>query len=220
MSRLLGLAVFVHGSLMLESVMIGRWCPECVLVALLAALAAGVQAWVRPADLLSLGAGLLLGIVSGFFSPFDRVDQWLTRTVWPAHLLANAPPFVDRGEMAGCGDASDVRMIIYERDCRACNSAQRRVLPQVREEFPSQVCIHSHEVQDPPKDQRLPLLILVSKKMNVLILEGMPDYPELRTMILTLIGRKPVSLLREPGLSAGISARPDDRSQAPDGRLR
>ena len=118
-ARLLGLYVFVHGSLMLESVLMGRWCLGCILVALLAGGAAAHQAWHRPADLGTLAAGLVFGLASGFFSPFDRIDNWLTRTAWPARILAAAPPFVDSKEMAGCGDAAEVRLIIYEKDCKS-----------------------------------------------------------------------------------------------------
>jgi hypothetical protein len=119
LSRFLGLYIFVHGSLMLESVLIGRWCLGCMLVALLAAGAGAIQAWRTPADLAALAIGLVLGMSSGFFSPFERVDNWLTRTAWPARVLEAAPPFVNRAEMANCGDAAEVRLIIYEKDCKS-----------------------------------------------------------------------------------------------------
>ena len=68
----------------------------------------------------------------------------------------------------------------------------------MREDFPTQVCVHSHEIPDPPKGQRLPLFILVTKRMNVVILEGMPDYPELREILSALIAGRPVSSARTP----------------------
>jgi hypothetical protein len=68
---------------------------------------------------------------------------------------------------------------------------QRRLVPLVRVDFPTQVCVHSHEIPDPPRGQRLPLFVLVSRRMQVVILEGMPEYAELNQLISAMIaGRK------------------------------
>jgi len=51
------------------------------------------------------------------------------------------------------------------------------------QDFPTQVCVHLHEKPAAPERQRLPLFVLVSRKNRVLVIEGLPDYEELRALI-------------------------------------
>src|SRR5262245_9416048 len=74
-----GFAVFVHASLLAESLLAGRLCWLCVAVGVLALAAAAAQVARRRADGVTLALSLVLGAASGFFEPFDRVDGALTR---------------------------------------------------------------------------------------------------------------------------------------------
>ncbi len=59
-------------------------------------------------------------------------------------------------------------------------------MPRLENDFHAQVCAHVHEVSDPPRDQRLPLLVAISRKHRLVIIEGYPDYEELRELLRAL----------------------------------
>ncbi len=118
-SRATGLFVFAHASLVTESLLARTLCPGCLGVAGLAFAAGGVQAFRSPPDRLTAASGLLFGAAAAFFSPFDRVDDWLTRTLWPARVLDQVPAMVDRAEISGCEHPSSVRVFLYEKDCES-----------------------------------------------------------------------------------------------------
>jgi hypothetical protein len=48
--------------------------------------------------------------------------------------------------------------------------------------------VHAHDLPDPPPGQRLPLFVLVSRRNDVVVIEGLPDYEELRDLLLRLAG--------------------------------
>jgi len=91
LSPTLGLYVFVHACLTVESFGLHRMCAGCLAAAALAVLAALVQSWLNPGDRLTLVCSLVLGSLAGFLHPFDRVDYWVTRKAWPAKILNAAP---------------------------------------------------------------------------------------------------------------------------------
>jgi len=119
LSRATGLYVFAHASLVTESLLARSLCPGCLGVAGLAFAAGALQAFRSPPDRLTVASGLLFGAAAAFFSPFDRVDDALTRSLWPARVLDQAPALVDRAELAACGHASAVRIFLYEKDCES-----------------------------------------------------------------------------------------------------
>jgi len=174
-----------------------RPCPGCLAVAVTALAAAGVQLRRRPQERLPGAAALVLGIVAGFFSPFDRSDELLTRKLWPARLLEAAPAWVDRDAVARCGHPAAVRLVLFEKDCRSCGSWAGRFMPRLAQDFPAQVCVHLQDGVPIPQTQRLPLLILVSQGGRVSVIEGAPDYDELKSLL-----RQMVRLSGEPSSSS------------------
>lgn len=118
LTHLLGFYTFVHASLVTESLAEGRLCPPCLALAGVAGLAALLQVLVSPKDWVTPALGILLGISSGFFGPFDRVDDLVTRRLWPAHLLDLVPGCVDRTYLGACGHHAPVRLILIEKDCK------------------------------------------------------------------------------------------------------
>jgi hypothetical protein len=188
-SNALSLAVFAHACLVVEIILLGRLCPGCLTVAALAFLAAGIHAGKTPPARIALGSGLVLGAAAGFLYPFDRVEDTLTRRFWPAHVLTQAPAFVDRAELAACSHPSAVRFFSYEdeRTCQSCSGLEKRLLGPLRREFPSEVCLHNHIIKKPASGQTLPVLVLLSRKNRLLVYEGVPDYQELANLLRTLI---------------------------------
>jgi len=118
-SRATGLFVFAHASLVAESLIARALCWGCLAVAGLAFAAGGTQAFRSRPDRLTVASGLLFGAAAAFFSPFDRVDDWLTRTLWPARVLEQLPSMVDRAEISRCEHPSSVRVFLYEKDCES-----------------------------------------------------------------------------------------------------
>jgi hypothetical protein len=59
----------------------------------------------------------------------------------------------------------------------------KRIVPRLMQDFPTQVCVHLTEKPDAPESQRLPLLILVSRRMRVAVVEGFPEYESLKDYI-------------------------------------
>lgn len=178
-----GFYLFVHATLVTEMILTRRICIGCLVVAAAAAGAALVQVLRPPREWISAAAALVLGIVAAFLTPVDRVDELLTRTFWPAKLLELAPDWVPREEMTHCEHDRPVRLLIYEKDCKACGSAAKRILPRLTGDFPTQVCVHVTEMSELPKGQRLPFFIVVSKRSQVVMIEGMPEYSELQEII-------------------------------------
>jgi len=43
--------------------------------------------------------------------------------------------------------------------------------------------VHTHELPVAPRNQRLPLLVLVSKENRVVIIEGMPEYDAFKSLL-------------------------------------
>lgn len=185
----LSLAVFVHACLVTEMLLLGRLCIGCLSIAGLALGAAALQARRVPASRLTLLAGVILGGVAGFLYPFDRVEDTLTRRFWPAHILSQAPAFVDRDELAACTHGVAVRLFTYEdeRTCQGCAGLGRRVLPQLTKEFPTEVCVHKHIIQKPSPGQVLPVLVLLSRGNRLIVCEGVPDQEELSGLLRDLI---------------------------------
>ena len=189
LSNALSLAVFVHACLATEMILLNRLCPGCLTVAGLALLAAGLHAWRTPPSRVAMGSGLLLGAAAGFLYPADRVEDTLTRRFWPAHILSQAPPFVDRAELGSCTHPSAVRIFSYEdeRTCQSCSGLEKRLFGTLRREFPAEVCIHNHIIKKPAAGQTLPVLVLLSRKNRLLVYEGVPDSRELADLLRTLV---------------------------------
>ena len=55
------------------------------------------------------------------------------------------------------------------------------------EDFPTQVCVHIHEIPDAPESQRLPVLVLVSKDKRIVVIEGVPDLGELYSIVKNML---------------------------------
>lgn len=184
LSHAVSLSVFVHADLMVESVLLGRLCWGCIAVAAFAFAAAAVRAVdVRP-ERLAAAAALLLGAGAAFVSPYERADYALTRRLWPARLLADLPPVVDRARVYACEHpAAELRLLVYEKDCRACSSATHRLIPQLRAAFGERLCIHVHEIPAPPPGARLPVFVLAARDRRLSALEGLPSFEELSALV-------------------------------------
>jgi hypothetical protein len=185
LSAALGLYIFVHACLVGESALQGRACPACITIASLALISAIVQCLGQSADRITLAAALGLGILSAFQHPFDRLEDLATRKLWPAKVLSLAPDFVDRELLTRCGHDAGVRVLVYEdeRSCRSCSSVTRKIIPSLAQDFPSQICIHSNTISPVPKGQTLPVTVLFSKSMRLLVIEGLPEYSQLKSLI-------------------------------------
>lgn len=94
---------------------------------------------------------------------------------------------MDKNGLTECGHASVVRLHVYGKDCRSCGSVTRFVLPRLRKDFPSSVCVHVHEFRKPPAGQRMPVLVALSREMHLVVVEGMPDYERLREVIQAMV---------------------------------
>lgn len=112
------LAAFVQAALLMELLVERRPCAACLAVAALAGLGAWALAAGRSVEAGPLGAAAALGAVLGSLAPFDAADAAATRVFWPARILARAPDFVDPRLLAGCEHPSEVRILIYEKDCK------------------------------------------------------------------------------------------------------
>jgi hypothetical protein len=188
LSHALGLYVFCHALLMTESVLLRRICIGCILTALVGAGAALVHVWLHRQDRPTLFSAVILGALAGFFYPVDRVDDVLTRRFWPSRILNQAPAFVDRVQLAGCEHPSRVRLLLYEdsRTCRSCSSLRWRVLPELTSEFADNLCIHYRAIPATAQGQTLPLIVLVSREVRMVTIEGVIDYDRLRELIRSL----------------------------------
>ena len=184
-------SVFVHACLVLESFLLRHFCVGCLVIAGLALAAAGLVLRRFPGARLTLAMSLVLGSVAGFLTPFDRLDDGLTRRFWPSKILERAPAFVDRAELASCGHSAPLRFIAYEdeRTCRSCSSVSRRLIPALTQEFPVEVCIHKHAVRNPPAGQTLPVLFLMTRDLRLVIIEGLPGEEELRDLARRLLSQ-------------------------------
>lgn len=189
LTHVISLSVFGHSCLVMEGFLLGRFCVGCLIIAAVALAAAGIVARRIRSARLSLAMSLLLGSAAGLLYPFDRAEDSLTRRFWPSRILDRAPAFVDREELAACGHASVVRFIVYEdeRTCNSCSSVGRRLIPGLAEEFPQTVCIHKHALKDPSRGQVLPVILLLSREMRLVVVEGLPAYEELRDLVRTLL---------------------------------
>lgn len=114
----MGGLVFAHAELQAESLALGRLCWACIIAALGAFAAAARIAWQRPSERIPLGTALVLGALASIFSPFERVDDWMTRTLFPARILESLPSFVDREELLRCAHGTRARLHVYEKDCK------------------------------------------------------------------------------------------------------
>lgn len=180
-----GFYLFVHACLTVESVLEARVCPFCVGIALIALGAGILQVVIRPHDLPAAAAALVLGAAAAIPRPFDRIEDEVTRRLWPARILSEAPSFVDRKILQDCGHPVDVRVLLYEdeRSCRSCSSVTRRIIPSLANDFPTRICIHSHTLSPVPRGQAMPVLVLVSRSTRMTIIEGLPDYRDLKKLI-------------------------------------
>lgn len=191
LARALALYSFAHADLVTERILEGRLCWLCFAVAGWAGAAALIQVRRDRALQVTMAAGLLFGAAAGFFAPFERADDAATRALWPSKLFEAAPAFVDRREMEGCEHAAPVRLIVYEKDCKSCGSVLRRIEPRLKADFPGELCVHAHSFPEAPPGQRLPLFVLVTKRKDVIVIEGMPSYDDLRGYLQRLLGRAP-----------------------------
>jgi hypothetical protein len=188
-TQALSFAVFVHACLVAEMLLLGRLCVGCLSVAALAFAAAILQARRVADSRLTLVAGIVLGAVAGFLYPFDRIEDTLTRRFWPAHILSQAPAFVDRNELASCEHRTPVRLFAYEdeRTCQGCAGLGRRLFPQLSKEFPTELCVHKHIIPKPSPGQVLPVLVFLSRNNRLVVCEGIPDPEELNRLLRELI---------------------------------
>jgi hypothetical protein len=185
----MGLYVFAHACLVVEMILLGQICIGCMIIAALALASGAVLASRLPAARITLALSLLLGATAGLLYPFDRVDDTLTRRFWPSRILERAPAFVDRKELAGCEHGAPVRLLVYEdeRTCRSCSSVGRRILPSLTEAYPTELCVHRHVVSNPPSGQVLPVLVVLSRDLRLVVVEGLPSAEEMTKLVGTLV---------------------------------
>ena len=185
----LTLSVFVHACLVTEMLLLGRLCLGCLSIAGLALLAANLQASRAPGSRLASFAGLLLGTGAGFLFPFDRVEDTLTRRFWPAHILSQAPSFVDQRELTSCAHPSMVRLFTFEdeRTCQSCAGLGKRLFSQLSRDFPTEVCVHNHIIRKLSSGQILPVIVLLSRQNDLIVYEGVPNYKEFKQLLRSLI---------------------------------
>jgi hypothetical protein len=169
--------------------LLGRVCVGCLSIASLALAAAILQARRVADSRLTLLAGIVLGAVAGLLYPFDRIEDTLTRRFWPAHILSQAPAFVDRDELTSCDHRTPVRLFTYEdeRTCQGCAGLGRRLLPQLTKEFPLELCVHKHIIPKPAPGQVLPVLVFLSRNNRMVVCEGVPDQEDLNRLLHDLI---------------------------------
>lgn len=186
---LMGIFVFIHACLVLEAFLLRQYCVGCMVIAGLALAAGALLARRIPPARATLMLSLVLGSAAGFLHPFDRLDDGLTRRFWPSRILSRAPAFVDRAELAACGHSAPVRFIAYEdeRTCRSCSSVSRRLIPELAEEFPEEVCVHKHALRTPPAGQVLPVIVLMSRDLRLVVIEGLPAYEQIRELVRTML---------------------------------
>lgn len=184
-----GLSAFSHACLLTESLLNRTICPGCLGIAGLAMLAAGVVVLRVRTARLTLALSFGLGAAAGFVHPFGRVEDSLTRRLWPSRIVDRAPAFVDRSELAACGHSARVKFIAYEdeRTCRTCSGVGRRLIPELVREFPWEVCIHRHSLSPPPQGQVLPVLVLYSSDVRLVVIEGLPSTEELFDLVRDLV---------------------------------
>lgn len=185
------LVVFVHADLTSESLLVGRLCWGCMIVAGAALAAGAVRAHAAPPERVGLAAALLLGGSAGFLLPYDRLDHTLTRRIWPARLLEDLPAVVPRDRVFSCEHRSRVRLVVIEKDCKACGSATRRLLPALAETFGDALCTHVDEVKSPPPGTRLPVFVLATADRRLLSIEGLPSEGEMREWVRALLENRP-----------------------------
>jgi len=183
------LGIFVHAALISESIVFRHFCAVCVLLALLAGAAATVLIRSHLPSAIPIGLALLLGALSGTVCPVDRIEDVLIRRVWPSRILSQAPSFVDRQILEKCGHDCAVRLLVYESTeaCRSCSSIEKRILPGLRRDFPSGLCIHRQMVSRQAAGTALPLILLYSGKSRLVTIEGLPQYSEVWGMVDSLM---------------------------------
>jgi hypothetical protein len=174
---------------MTEAILLARFCPTCFGIGVVALVAAAWNAHRLVRLRLIVLLSLVLGGVAGFLTPFDRMEDQFTRQFWPSRILSQAPRFVDASELSHCTHPSRVRLLIYEDDriCNSCAGVQRRLLPQFTKEFATEVCIHRHSLKELPEGQTFPVLVLLSKKMRLIVIEGLPEYEGFRDLVRQMI---------------------------------
>ncbi len=178
-----GLTIFIHALLVTDMVLTNRLCIGCLGIAALAAGSATCLALKEGREIGPLLAAVICGSSVGFMASYDRIDEALTRLVWPARLLEQVPAWVDRESLRPCGHGSAVRVILYERDCKKCGSVAERLAPDLRNSFGPRVCLHPYSLPHPPIGSRLPLMIVAAKGGRIGIVEGSPMYSQLLEMI-------------------------------------
>jgi hypothetical protein len=119
LSRAAGFYMFAHATLVTEGLLSGILCWPCLAAAGLAFAAGTLQAIRLSADRITVATGLALGAAAAFFSPVDRADDWLTRSLWPSQIISRLPAIVDRAELAACPHPSAVRLFVFEKDCKS-----------------------------------------------------------------------------------------------------
>lgn len=187
-----GCYLVVHGALVAEMLHRHRWCSGCLVVGVLALAAAGTQSVRLKRDLLMPVIAIAMGASVGLASPFERVDAFLTRTLWPSRQLDSLPAWINRTEVTNCEHSSAIRVLVYERNCKSCGSAARWIAPLLEREYPSRVCLHLQEISTPVAGQRLPVVILVSRHLHLTIIEGMPDAAEFKVHLSGMLGESGV----------------------------
>ncbi|HLY73266.1 MAG TPA: hypothetical protein VKU80_04040, partial [Planctomycetota bacterium] len=82
-----GLTIFIHALLVTDMVLTNRLCIGCLGIAALAAGSATCLALKERREIGPLLAAVICGSSVGFLASYDRIDEALTRLVWPARLL-------------------------------------------------------------------------------------------------------------------------------------
>jgi hypothetical protein len=63
----------------------------------------------------------------------------------------------------------------------------RRIIPALQRDFGSRICIHHHPLGELPPGQVLPVTVLLSKRMVLRIIEGMPGYEDVHGLVAELV---------------------------------
>lgn len=206
-SALAGLYIFVHSSLVAEMLLTDRLCWGCLIVAALAGTAGFLQLGGASKEVATGLVALVLGILSGWFSPFDHGDDLLTRLAWPSRVLESVPTWVNREELTRCDHSSRVRILLYENGCK-CGGAMARLGPRLARDFPSGICVHSHDRPIDPKGQMSPLFVLTSGNSRIVVFEGYVEYETLKSVLQDLLSVAPLPAVPAPAVPDRASPPP------------
>lgn len=113
-----GFYLFVHAALITEMFLIHHPCPGCIAVAAAALAGGAVVVRRNPREWPPFAVALVLGAAAAMFTPLDRVDDSVTRKLWPARIFDSAPSWIPRENISRCDHPAALRLALFEKDCK------------------------------------------------------------------------------------------------------